>query len=155
MTGFCFWDRPTNWHCPETLQAFLHTEKPVVAVTAGSISPEERSLFLEYYQTSIESILACGARALVINAPENMRLREHREDVLHLPFAPFSEVFPACAAVIHHGGIGAIAQCLRAGVPSLVDHQRNSHDEEPACPAGYEVSIGKNHEDQKVGWIGE
>ena len=120
MTGFCFWDRPTNWQCPETLQAFLHTEKPVVAVTAGSVAPEERSLFLEYYQTSIESILACGAQALVINAPENIRLREPWEDVLHLPFAPFSEVFPSCAAVIHHGGIGTIAQCLRAGVPSLV-----------------------------------
>ena len=40
--------------------------------------------------------------------------------MLHLPFAPFSEVFPACAAVIHHGGIGTIAQCLRAGIPSLV-----------------------------------
>ena len=44
---------------------------------------------------------------------------EQREDVLHIPFAPFSQVFPACAAVIHHGGIGTIAQCLRAGVPSL------------------------------------
>ncbi len=120
MTGFCFWDRPASWHCPETLKAFLHTGKPVVAVTAGTVAAEERSLFLAYYQTSIESILACGAQSLVINAPENILLQEPREEVLHLPFAPFSEVFPACAAVIHHGGIGTIAQCLRAGVPSLV-----------------------------------
>ena len=45
---------------------------------------------------------------------------ERREEVLHLPFVPFSEVCAACAAVIHHGGIGTIAQCLRAGVPALV-----------------------------------
>lgn len=45
---------------------------------------------------------------------------EQRADVLHISFAPFSQVLPACAAVIHHGGIGTIAQCLRAGVPSLV-----------------------------------
>jgi rhamnosyltransferase subunit B len=120
MTGFCFWDRPANWQFPETLKAFLHGDKPVIAVTAGSVAPEERALFVSYYQTSIESILACGARALVINAPENSIFPERGEDVLHLPFAPFSEVFPACAAVIHHGGIGTIAQCLRAGVPSLV-----------------------------------
>ena len=120
MTGFCFWDRPEHWQFPEKLKAFLHGDKPVVAVTAGSVAPEERALFAAYYQTSIESILACGARALVINAPTNTLFPERREEVLHLPFAPFSEVFPACAAVIHHGGIGTIAQCLRAGVPSLV-----------------------------------
>jgi rhamnosyltransferase subunit B len=120
MTGFCFWDRPANWQFPESLKAFLHKDKPVVAVTAGSVAPEERALFLPYYQTSIESILASGAQALVINAPESTIIAESQEDVLHLPFAPFSEVFPACAAVIHHGGIGTIGQCLRAGVPSLV-----------------------------------
>ncbi len=120
MTGFCFWDGSADWQFPEALKSFLHGDKPVVAVTAGSVAPEERALFVAYYQTSIESILACGARALVINAPENTIFPEHREDVLQVSFAPFSEVFPACAAVIHHGGIGTIAQCLRAGVPSLV-----------------------------------
>src|SRR5260221_5736149 len=120
MTGFYSWDRPSNWQFPEILKAFLPGDKPIVAVTAGSVAPEERALFISYYQTSIESILARGARALVINAPEDAIFPERREDVLQLPFAPFSEVFPACAAVIHHGGIGTIAQCLRAGVPSLV-----------------------------------
>jgi rhamnosyltransferase subunit B len=120
MTGFCFWDRPVDWQFSETLKTFFRGDKPVVAVTAGSVAPEERTLFASYYQTSIESILACGARALVINAPENIAFSERRDEVLQLPFVPFSEVFPACAAVIHHGGIGTIAQCLRAGVPSLV-----------------------------------
>ena len=120
MTGFCFWDRSANWQFPEALKTFLHADKPVVAVTAGSVAPEERAIFAAYYQTSIESILACGARALMINAPESVISPERCEDVLHLPFVPFSEVFPMCAAVIHHGGIGTIAQCLRAGVPSLV-----------------------------------
>ena len=120
LTGFCFWDKPLNWQCPETLKAFLQGGKPVVAVTAGSVAPGERALFSSYYQTSVESILACGARALVINAPENIVSPEQHENVLQIPFAPFSEVFPACTAVIHHGGIGTIAQCLRAGVPALV-----------------------------------
>jgi UDP:flavonoid glycosyltransferase YjiC (YdhE family) len=33
---------------------------------------------------------------------------------------PFSQVFPRCAAVVHHGGIGTCAQGLAAGVPQLV-----------------------------------
>lgn len=120
MTGFCFWDGSVVWQFPETLKAFLQGGKPVVAVTAGTVAPGERALFVPYYQTSTESILACGARALLINASETSVSPEHRGDVLHVSFAPFSQVFPACAAVIHHGGIGTIAQCLRAGVPSLV-----------------------------------
>ena len=120
MTGFCFWDRPTNWQFPDALKAFLNRDKPVVAVTAGTVVSGERALFASYYQISIESVLACGARVLLINAPENTCSPAQSEEVLQIPFAPFSEVFPACAAVIHHGGIGTTAQCLRAGVPSLV-----------------------------------
>jgi len=120
MTGFCYWDGPADWHFPETLKAFLDGRKPVVAVTAGTVAPAERALFVPYYQTSIASILACGARALLINAPEMNVPPDQCEDLLQVSFAPFSQVFPACSAVIHHGGIGTIAQCLRAGVPSLV-----------------------------------
>jgi rhamnosyltransferase subunit B len=119
-TGFCFWDGPSDWQFHEMLKAFLHGGKPVVAVTAGTVAPVERAVFVPYYQVSAESILACGARALLINAPDKSISPEQPEDVLHISFAPFSRVFPVCAAVIHHGGIGTIAQCLRAGVPSLV-----------------------------------
>jgi UDP:flavonoid glycosyltransferase YjiC (YdhE family) len=51
---------------------------------------------------------------------EGLPFSERRDEVLQLPFVPFSEVFPECAAVIHHGGFGTIAQCLRTLVPSLV-----------------------------------
>jgi UDP:flavonoid glycosyltransferase YjiC (YdhE family) len=35
-------------------------------------------------------------------------------------FVPFSRVFPRCAAVVHHGGIGTCAQGLAAGKPQLL-----------------------------------
>jgi UDP:flavonoid glycosyltransferase YjiC (YdhE family) len=40
--------------------------------------------------------------------------------VLHVPYAPFSRVLPRCAALVHHGGIGTVAQALAAGIPQLV-----------------------------------
>jgi sterol 3beta-glucosyltransferase len=33
--------------------------------------------------------------------------------------APFDKLFPKVDAVVHHGGIGTLSLCLRAGVPSL------------------------------------
>jgi rhamnosyltransferase subunit B len=35
-------------------------------------------------------------------------------------FAPFGELLPLCAAVVHHGGIGTTARALAEGIPQLV-----------------------------------
>jgi UDP:flavonoid glycosyltransferase YjiC (YdhE family) len=32
----------------------------------------------------------------------------------------YATIFPSCRAVVHHGGSGTVAACLRAGVPQLV-----------------------------------
>ncbi|HLL88375.1 MAG TPA: nucleotide disphospho-sugar-binding domain-containing protein, partial [Tepidisphaeraceae bacterium] len=47
--------------------------------------------------------------------------------VIHVPFAPFSQLLPRCAALVHHGGIGTTSQGLAAGVPQLV--MPMSHDQ--------------------------
>jgi UDP:flavonoid glycosyltransferase YjiC (YdhE family) len=39
---------------------------------------------------------------------------------MHVPYAPFSELLPRCAALVHHGGIGTTAQALAAGCPQVV-----------------------------------
>ena len=53
-------------------------------------------------------------------------------------YAPFSELFPRAAAIVHHGGIGTTTQALRAGRPMLVmpyayDQPDNA---ERVCSAG-------------------
>jgi hypothetical protein len=40
--------------------------------------------------------------------------------VRHVAFAPFQEILPLCAAVVHQGGIGTMARALAAGMPQLV-----------------------------------
>src|SRR6185436_13395214 len=55
-------------------------------------------------------------------------LTRHREqvpdnlprEVIHIDYAPFSQLLPRCAALVHHGGIGTSAQALASGVPQLV-----------------------------------
>ena len=37
----------------------------------------------------------------------------------HEGYAPLSTLLPRCAALVHHGGIGTLAQALAAGVPQL------------------------------------
>ena len=35
-------------------------------------------------------------------------------------FASFLGLFPLCAAVVHHGGIGTVAKALTTGTPQLI-----------------------------------
>ena len=35
-------------------------------------------------------------------------------------YAPFSELFPRAAAIVHHGGIGTTGLAMRSGRPMLV-----------------------------------
>ncbi len=119
-TGFLFWDRPSTWREPPELTAFFAASGPVVAISTGSMSLYTAAAFGAFYRDSITAARAAGARALVIGAPSEALPDPVPADVLVLPFAPFSEVYPRCAAVIHHGGIGTTAQALRAGAPQLV-----------------------------------
>jgi UDP:flavonoid glycosyltransferase YjiC (YdhE family) len=120
VTGFCFWDGSENWSASAELDAFCEGSKPVIAVSSGSISREVGGVFGPFYSASIEAVRQVGGRALVIGAPAGSLPESLPEDVHALHSAPFSKIYPRCAAVIHHGGIGTTAQALRAGVPALV-----------------------------------
>lgn len=120
MTGFCFWDTPSSWHEPAELMAFLNSSEPVIAVSFGSMAPFVKGAFARLYSTSIAAVRSIGARALVIGAPPEILPDPIPEDVCTVPFAPFSQVYPRCAATIHHGGPYTVAEALRAGIPSLV-----------------------------------
>ncbi|HEX6542594.1 MAG TPA: glycosyltransferase [Ktedonobacterales bacterium] len=120
QTGFCFWDAPETWEEPPELTAFLADERPVVAISSGSVSDKVAGAFDPMYRAGIEAIRLAGARALVIGAPPEALPDPLPGDVFALHYAPFSQVYPRCAAAIHHGGIGTLAQGLRAGIPALV-----------------------------------
>ncbi len=120
MTGFCFWDTPSNWREPAELTAFLNSSEPVIAVSFGSIAPFVKDAFARLYNTSIAAIRRMGAYALVIGATPEILPDPLPDGVFAIPFAPFSQVYPRCVAVIHHGGPYTVAEALRAGIPSLV-----------------------------------
>ncbi len=120
QTGFCFWDAPNSWQEPSDLTAFLAGERPVVALSSGSMADKVGGAFDTMYRTGIEAIRRAGARTLLIGAPPGALPHPLPDDVYALAYAPFSQVYPRCAAVIHHGGMGTVAQSLRAGIPALV-----------------------------------
>ncbi len=62
----------------------------------------------------MRAVLLVGERAAAEYAGQN------GADVLIVGYAPHSLLFPRAAAIVHHGGIGTLAQALNSGRPQLI-----------------------------------
>lgn len=116
LVGFAFWDADDpdeHWACVRT---FVQAGEPPVIVTPGSAAATRRSYFAE----SVQALRVLGRRALLVtNFPEQLPAGLP-PNVATCGYVPFSALLPHAALLIHHGGVGTLAQALRAGVPQLV-----------------------------------
>lgn len=60
-----------------------------------------------------------GERALVCAGSSDFSHAPHVDHVKVVGTMNYAAAFPACRAVVHHGGVGTTAAGLRAGVPTL------------------------------------
>jgi UDP:flavonoid glycosyltransferase YjiC (YdhE family) len=61
-----------------------------------------------------------GERALVCSGSSDFSNVPHFDHVKVVVTMNYPAAFPACRAVVHHGGAGTTAASLRAGVPTLI-----------------------------------
>jgi vancomycin aglycone glucosyltransferase len=61
-----------------------------------------------------------GERALIYSGANDFMHIGHFDHVKVVGVVNYAAVFPACRAVVHHGGAGTTAAGLRAGIPTLI-----------------------------------
>lgn len=118
ITGFPFYDRRDETGMPPALARFLDEGEPPVVFTLGS-----SAIFAaeDFYQQSIAAAVQLKRRAvLLIGDPINMPAEPLPAGIVAVEYAPYGEVLPRAAAIVHQGGVGTTGQALRAGVPVLV-----------------------------------
>jgi rhamnosyltransferase subunit B len=113
LTGFPLFDARVNRSIPSDLLEFLAKPKPTIAFTFGSGMMHGPQLF----HLANQVCARLGAQGLFINRFQSPATSAH---IFHTPFVPFKEVFPRCAAIVHHGGIGTTAEALAAGKPQYI-----------------------------------
>ena len=127
ITGFCFYDAENgNAELPPHLAKFLDEGPPPVVFTLGSAAVMAAGKFYEY---SARAAMKLGVRAvLLIGADERNRPTTALPDSICVAqYAPYSALFPRAVMVVHQGGVGTTAQCLKAGKPMLI--MPYSHDQ--------------------------
>jgi rhamnosyltransferase subunit B len=127
ITGFCFYDADGgNTALPRNIEDFLAAGPPPVVFTLGSAAVLAAGNF---YEVSARAAIKLGIRAvLLIGTDQRNRPRQKLpESICVAEYAPYSGLFPRVAMVVHQGGVGTTAQCLRAGKPMLI--MPYSHDQ--------------------------
>jgi UDP:flavonoid glycosyltransferase YjiC (YdhE family) len=103
----------------EALTRFLAAGAPPLVFTLGSLIVHEPGSF---YRESVAAARLLGRRAVLLVGESGAAAVADLAgpEVFIATYAPHSLLFPRAAVVIHHGGIGTLAQGLRSGRPALV-----------------------------------
>jgi rhamnosyltransferase subunit B len=114
MAGFPQYDESDQQQLAPGLLRFLDAGQAPIVFTPGSANQAAASFF----RGAIDASARLNRRAILLT-----RFKEHVPSlpatVHHESYAPLSRLLPRCAALVHHGGIGTLAQALAAGVPQL------------------------------------
>jgi rhamnosyltransferase subunit B len=83
----------------------------------------------DFYEVSAKASMELGVRAvLLIGTDPRNRIKDRLPDSICVAeYAPYSALFSRASLVVHQGGVGTTAQCLRAGKPMLI--MPYSHDQ--------------------------
>jgi rhamnosyltransferase subunit B len=127
ITGFCFYDSDAgNAALPAHLGEFVSAGAPPVVFTLGSAAVLAAG---DFYEVSAKAAMSIGIRAVLLigTDPRNRLQQALPESICVAEYAPYSALFSRASMVVHQGGVGTTAQCLRAGKPMLI--MPYSHDQ--------------------------
>lgn len=116
LTGFPLYDEAEVQEIPSALNEFLDAGAPPIIFVTGSGMRLARGFF----EASTQACQRMGRRGLLLTRFADQIPASLPDGIRHFEYVPFSRVLPRAAALVHHGGIGTMAQAFRAGVPQLV-----------------------------------
>lgn len=116
LTGFVLHDASELFDVPSEANNFLASGPPPVVFTPGSAGANLH----EFFRESVKACRLTGHRAMLVTHFPDQLPADLPSNIRAFSYLPFSRILPRCAALVHPGGIGTIAQAIRAGIPQLV-----------------------------------
>ena len=101
---------------PDSVRAFCVAGPRPIVFTLGTGMTHAAPFF----QQAVAACGQLGARGILVSKYPRAIPTGLPPTLVHCTFAPFRQLLPLCAAIVHHGGIGTTAAALEAGCPQLV-----------------------------------
>jgi len=120
VVGFAPFDSEdgTEARLDAALETFLAAGSAPIVFTLGSVIVNEPG---DFHRESVDAARVLGRRAVLLAGERVQEFAALRSATVFVcAYAPFSLLFPRAGAIVHHGGIGTLAQALRAGRPQLI-----------------------------------
>ncbi|MBI1353702.1 MAG: glycosyltransferase [Acidobacteria bacterium] len=124
LTGFPLFDEDeAAAPVPPAVEEFLAEGEPPIVFTLGTPMRTGK----EFFHTSAEACRILGRRGILLSPFAEQMPSDLPAGVKHFDYVPFGSLLPRAAALVHHGGVGTIAQALRAGIPQIVHPLNFAH----------------------------
>lgn len=115
LADFIFHDAPSTGD-NAAADAFFSEGEPPILFTPGTGMRHGR----KFFAAAAEACSLMGRRGALVTPYVEHVPRRLPTGVVHLPYVPFGEYLPRAGAIVHHGGIGTVAQAFAAGIPQVV-----------------------------------
>ena len=98
------------------LERFLAAGEKPILFTAGT----GQFHVVDFFQIAARVVSRLGCRAVFLTIKADQVPADLPDSIFVTAYAPFSQLLPRAAVMVHHGGIGTLSQCFAAGIPQLV-----------------------------------
>lgn len=116
FVDFPLYDNNENEKLPKEILDFLQSDTPIVGFSAGTATATAQ----DFFNVSIEVSKKLGIKAILLTHFSEQIPKNLPKNILHINYAPFSELLPKLSLFVHHGGIGTTSQTLKAGIPQII-----------------------------------
>ena len=120
MTGFPYFSTNAgDASAGRLVETFLAAGEPPVVFALGSSAV---NIAGDFYATSASIARQLGQRAVLVYGQHADQIKDipRGDDILAIPSAAYDQLFAGASVIVHQGGIGTLAQAVRARRPMLV-----------------------------------
>lgn len=118
ICGFPIFDDDPAQHQEEShLQHFIASGPAPVVFTLGTAVVHARP---DFFELAARAVAHAGCRAVLVTGSADYAPKGIGQDIITVPYARFSSLFAHARLVVHHGGIGTMAQAMLAGKPTVI-----------------------------------
>ena len=115
LTGFVDYQPEDAPLTPEMEKFLANGDAPIVFTPGSAMQHGDR-----FFRTAVEASQMLGKRAILLTRFRDQLPTKLPEGMLHVEWVQLGRLLPYTTALVYHGGIGTMAQALKAGIPQLI-----------------------------------